>query len=280
MVDGQLGKLKVGAIIQARMKSSRLPGKILMPIPFPNGKPLLWWIVNGVLKCKLIDEIILASSLNKENDLLEAFCASNSVKLFRGSETDVLSRFIQIVRQNRLDIIIRLTGDNPIIDATLLDKTILHHIESQNDYTHTSGLPLGMNFELITAKTILSLEDKILSNEDIEHVTHYVRNHSDFKKEEVRLFPNEQLGKIRLTIDYPSDFAALSMIFSLLGSGEFPDLNLIRKIKLERDWLFDINAGNRQKQQYFSIFDEIQDAIKLLQQNDLNRAVEVLTSFK
>lgn len=278
MVAGQSGKLKVGAIIQARMKSVRLPDKILMPLPYPTGKPLLWWIFQGALKSKMIHEVVLASSNNKENDLLGPFCAANSVMFFRGSETDVLSRFTQVIRQNGFDVVVRLTGDNPIVDSTWLDNAIAHHIQNQNDYTHTSGLPLGMNFEVISAKALMSLEERSLTDVDREHVTHYIRNHADFKKEEIRLLPDENLEGVRLTIDYPSDFATLSLIFSLLNEGELPDLNLINKIKSEKKWIFSVNAGNRQKKQFASTSEEVEAALKLLEQNDLCKAAKILAT--
>lgn len=248
MAAGQSDKLKVGAIIQARMKSERLPGKILMPLPFPKGKPLLWWIVNSVRQSKKIDKIVLASSVNKENDPLVTFCNENSLTLFRGKEEDVLSRFIQVSRQHEFDIVVRLTGDNPIVDTSLLDSIVLHHITSRNDYTKTEGLPLGMNFEIVSTSALYQIENRSLSNEDTEHVTLYLRNSAEFRKEEIRLFEGEGLDAMRLTIDYHSDYAMMSMLLNLLKDDELPTLDTIRKIRSHSPWLFAINDSNLQRQ--------------------------------
>lgn len=280
MVDGQRSKMNVGAIIQARMKSTRLPGKILLPLPYSNGKPLLWWIVQGISRSRMVNKIVLASSKEKENDPLVTFCATNSISLFRGSETDVLSRFVQIIRDCKFDLIVRFTGDNPIVDPILLDQTINYHIANQNDYTYTSGLPLGMNFEVVSAKALLSLESQDLQDSDHEHVTLYIRNHTQFKKGELKLFEEKLSDKIRLTIDYPSDFAMMSLIFSMLKEKELANFDLILKLREESDWLFEINRGNRQKQQYNSDSQELSAAITFLRLNDFKRTSQILERFK
>jgi spore coat polysaccharide biosynthesis protein SpsF len=116
MVDGLLNK-KVAFIIQARMQSTRLPGKILMPLPVGSNVPLLGRIVETLKISNTNHSIIVATSTNPENNLLETFCKENNVACFRGSEDDVLSRFIDIVKNTDYDLIVRLTADNPFVDA-------------------------------------------------------------------------------------------------------------------------------------------------------------------
>jgi len=249
MVAGPSSKLKVGAIIQARMKSERLPGKILMHLPFPHGNPLLWWVIQGAKKSKKIDTVVIATSTSGDDDILESFSANNSVELFRGSEKDVLSRFLKVTRLMKFDVVVRLTGDNPIIDSSILDEIINKHVANGNDYTKTKGLPLGMNFEIISAQALLRLEQEKLSSDDREHVTLFFRNNANLKTEEFLLFQNEGLDKLRLTIDYPSDFAAVSLIFELINSEGMPSIECVRQVKKTHPWIFRINESNPQRMQ-------------------------------
>lgn len=247
MAAGQQSNLRIGAIIQARMKSERLPGKIIRALPFPNGKPLLWWIVNSLRKSKFVTDVVLATSRNEENNVLETFSSENKVFIFRGSEEDVLSRFIQVIKEKQFDIVVRVTADNPFLDYETLDKTIEQHLATGRDYSITVGLPAGMNFEVVSAKALLSLETKNLSDADREHVTWHIRTHDEFKKGEIRYFDGEGLNALRLTVDYPSDFALASLIFNMLEPNHFPTIGFIRKLREEQEWIFRINESNVQK---------------------------------
>jgi spore coat polysaccharide biosynthesis protein SpsF len=275
MVDGPLDKLRIGAIIQARMKSSRLPGKILLPLPFADGKPLLSWIVEGVRRSRYVNQVVLATSLESENDCLETFSVDYNVPLFRGSEDDVLSRFVAVIKEHNFDIVIRLTGDNPIVDVKTLDEAIEYHISSKRDYTKTSGLPIGTNFEIVSGHALVQLQNYDLTLDDREHVTLFLRRTDFFKKSELQLCKDDNFSHVRLTVDYPSDFAALSVMLSLAKNG-VPDLAFIKEVRLSHDWIFNINADNIQRQQFSTEHDEINNAIGYLEQIGMNRAALIL----
>ena len=130
-------KIRVGFIIQARMKSTRLPNKVLTKIPLGTGKPIIKWIVDELKKSTFKNEIIVATSQNEENNILYNYCKSENIICFRGEEDNVLSRFIEIQEKENFTFIVRLTGDNPIIDIAVLDKTIQFHIANNNEYTRT-----------------------------------------------------------------------------------------------------------------------------------------------
>ena len=274
MVAGQRDNLKIGAIIQARMRSSRLPGKILMPLPYPDGKPLLTWIVEAVRRSRYVTNIILATSSAQENDCLEKFSSDHNIALVRGSEEDVLSRFIQATIQHNLDIVVRLTGDNPIVDGKILDDTIKHHLETGNDYTKTSGLPVGTNFEIVSAKSLISLSDHNLTGDDKEHVTLFLRNSEIFKKSDISII-HEGFSAVRLTVDYPSDFAALSILLSF-ARDNIADLSFAKRIQLSHPWIFEINANNSQRLQFQTSREEIQAAISSLEKNGMNHSAAIL----
>lgn len=250
MVDGQLNK-KIGFVIQARLKSTRLPGKVLMPIPLDAEKCILERIIESIYRISDFDyDIIVATSKNKENDLIESFCMSNDLSCFRGDEEDVLSRFVEISESEQFDTIIRLTGDNPIVDTKILTQEIIGHINGNYDYTYTKGLPLGMNFEIINSSCFKDLKRMKLSISEKEHVTLYFRNNPDRFKihlSEVEIGGNFE--NLRTTIDYPSDFLTVSAIIAIGLKYEVNGVDLIKLCYKDFSWIFDGNINNIQKRQ-------------------------------
>lgn len=244
---------KIAFIIQARMGSTRLPGKILMPLPLGSDKCLLNWITDSLKTSGFNHSIFIATSLSSKNDLLKKFCSKNDVECYRGSEENVLSRFIDIANTNEFDLVVRFTGDNPFIDVNLLDKSIAYHLEEQADYTTTGGLPLGMNFEIIDAKAFVGLDKKHLSTSEKEHVTMHFRESGDYKTN--TFYPiKEDLSSLRLTVDYPSDYLLVSAIFSIAEKRNVkPDIHLIRYCLEEYAWIFKTNQDNIQKNAYKTI---------------------------
>ncbi len=240
--------MKIGAIIQVRNNSTRLPGKVLIPLPFPNGESLLFHILKEIRKSNNIDDIYLATTNNSIDDEIEKFGKKNGVKVYRGSEDDVLSRFVGIIDIERYDVVIRLTGDNPFIDIKSLDAAIDYHINSDNDYTKTEGLPLGMNFEIVNSKALLLLDDYELTASDKEHVTLFFNRTTKFKKSTYKFDQYVGIKDLRLTVDYPSDYAMASFLFSMVEKQEVKWLDLITKVKDEMPWVFKINHLNIQKQ--------------------------------
>ena len=280
MVDGLQNK-KVAFIIQARMKSARLPGKILLPMPMGSKFTLLDQIIKSLKSSKANATIYIATSENDENDILESVAKKNGVYCFRGSENDVLSRFISILEKENFDTVVRLTADNPIVDIAILDRTIAHHIHSQKDYTHTEGLPLGMNFEVITAKAVLSLKSKALSEQDKEHVTLFIRNNSEYSCQTVAIELKDTIKNIRVTIDYPSDYLVISSLFALHLETKIPlGLQLLEYADLQYPFLLKCNQTNVQKRNSKTIEEEIKVAIPILEALELNKIVNLLQTKK
>ena len=280
MEVGLLNK-KVLFVIQARMKSTRLPGKILLPIPLANGKPLLSWIIDELKESKFSNEIIIATSINPENEVLVPFCDINGISCFRGDEDDVLSRFISIAKKKSCDCIVRLTGDNPIIDISLLDDSVKKHFIENNDYTRTEGLPVGMNFEIISSKALIDCENHELTDSEREHVTLFVKNKDSYKKGVFHPKISEKFKSLRLTVDYASDFSLLSTILSQYTlQNNLKGLALIEHTYDYYPWLFETNTSNIQKKQYLDIEEEIADASIFLDQFDFKKASEILRNHE
>lgn len=263
---------KIGFIIQARMKSERLYGKVLKPIPFPDGDPLLSLILKKLNTIK--GKVVVATSIESENDEIEAFCNQNNVECFRGSENNVLSRFIEIQKKFKFDYILRFTADNPIIDIDILNKFIKYHVSKNIQYSSTQGLPLGMNFEMFNGSTILQSEKYAESYSDKEHVTLAIKREPSFKKYCFKI--NTGLNHLRLTVDTPRDFLTLSTILSFGITNNLRGLRLINKLHLESPWIFDANKKDIQKNSSLEYKDELESAIELLKSLDYNRVVKKL----
>ncbi|WP_343616081.1 hypothetical protein [Flavobacterium sp.] len=281
MEGGQLNK-KIGFIIQARMKSTRLPGKILLPIPLGSNKALLSWIVDELKLSKFDNDIIVATSLKVENDILVSFCENACINIFRGDEEDVLNRFISISMQKKYDCIVRLTADNPIVDIEILDNAISYHLLNENDYTCTTGLPIGMNFEIISPNALLGLKNVKLSDSDKEHVTLYIKNNDEFKKGKFIVAADDDnvFESLRLTVDYASDYTLVSSILSQINAeNPLKGFRLIKNMYLKFPWLFESNSLNFQKKQYSSLDLEVKEAFSILEQFELKNASEIMKKY-
>lgn len=278
MEVGRPAKLRALIIIQARMKSSRLPGKVLMPIPLVTGKPIIKWIVDGIKLPECQTKIVVATSLNDENDVLEEYCNNNSITCFRGDEDDVLSRFIQIVKQNPCDVVVRLTGDNPIIDSRFLQEALDLHFAHGNEYSRTKSLPLGMNFELIAPHVLLEIELETLSEYDVEHVTPFIIRSGKIRKEVLKLSIPIELQSLRLTIDYPSDYLVISTILIYSQKYSLFGIELIERIFAEHRWIFDANKENIQKVEHRTLQEELSAALVILERFELKKAINFINS--
>ena len=276
MVDGLLNK-KVAFIIQARMQSTRLPGKILMPLPWGGSVPLLARIIQTLKTSNTNHNIIVATSTNQENNLLETFCKENDVNCFRGSEEDVLSRFTEIIKTNDYDVIVRLTADNPFIDAEILDFAISEHLKSEADYSSTAGLPLGMNLEIISKVALLTLHSLVLSVDDKEHVTLFLKKSGLYKLNIIEGFLMKSYESLRLTVDYPSDYLVASAIFDVhLKTGIRVGLELVDYCIKNYPWIFESNQNNLQKYNCNTLVEEIEVIVPILKQLELKKVLKVL----
>lgn len=240
-------------LIQARQGSSRLPGKSALPLPLGAVGPsatILGRIVTRAKRARLVSEIIVATTTEPLDDELAALAAQLQVGMFRGSEQDVLSRFTeaftQAVPSKLIAAVVRLTADNPAIDPGFLDQAVAHHLATGADYTLTTGLPLGTNLEVISPEALLRAHREARQPDEREHVTPYLRRHPElFKLETLALAVPSAVAALRLTVDYASDYALLSLLYSELG----PNFTLadLPTLLARYPWLAAVNAGNVQR---------------------------------
>jgi len=241
---------RIVAVIQARMGSTRLPGKVLKPVA---GKPLLWHIVHRLQKSKRIDAIAIATSNNPLDDAIVDFGAANAVPVVRGPEDDVLARFARAAENLDADIIVRVNSDAPFIDADFIDHLIDAMIEQGGDYVlleeeaETAHCGVDPFTRRALDKLMLVAGDDPVAK---EHVTGYFKLHPDFVPiARARAYPKLARSGTRLTIDTPDDFAFAEAVHARLeakaGEASLADLLLL----LDREpALRGINAHVRQKE--------------------------------
>lgn len=242
MVDG-LPRDKIGFIIQARMSSERLPRKVLLPLPFLGQEVVLQHILSALRK--RIGHIIVATSELSANDAIEELCNSEKVECFRGDENDVLSRFVHLQEKYQFDYVFRFTADNPIIDMDLMSQMFEEFRLSGKDYCYTDGLPIGMNFEAFKGDALLRSIKHVSNDSHKEHVTPILRLHQDFTKFSYSF--NTEV-EARVTLDEPSDYGMLSLLFTYGQKHKLKGLKLLESVARDHPWIFDINNQIEQKE--------------------------------
>ena len=241
--------LRIVAVIQARMGSTRLPGKVLEPIA---GKPLLWHVVHRLKRSRLIEQIAIATSTNPLDDAIVEFCRENAIAVVRGAEDDVLARFARAAEFLDADIIVRVSADAPFIDAGFVDHLIVSLIEQNGDYVLLEEGAITAH-EGVDPFTRRALDKLMMDAHDDpaarEHVTGYFKLHPDFVRiARAPVYAPLARNGGRLTIDTPDDLAFVKTVHERLavkaGEASLCDLLLL----LEREpHLRAINAHVKQK---------------------------------
>ena len=210
---------KIVAVVQARMSSTRLPGKVLKEI---GGKSILEILVNRLKTSKQIDSIVVATTERAEDDKIVEIAKKLGVEWYRGSEDDVLKRFIGASKAGAGDIIVRVTADNPLTDPVLMDKLIEQHLKNQADYTHYLGAPLGTGVEVVNREILEKIHSVAKAPEYREHVTLYIVDHPEVFT--INAVKAEDFGlnypDLRLTVDTEEDVELMKNLQENLGDLE------------------------------------------------------------
>ena len=241
--------MHVVAIIQARMESTRLPGKVLLSI---TGKPLLWHIIYRLRKSRTVDQICLAIPDTKPNDVLADFGEEQGIEVFRGSEENVLERYYLAAQKMNADIVIRVNGDAPLIDPQWLDYLVNVLIKERVDIAlsdpETASVHQGftpVSFRALEKLATEAAYDPVAR----EHVTSYLEKNPDFVfSKTVIPWPQHRFQGARLSIDTPSDLNFMEEVYSRLQAeaGEVDLADLVELLKREPE-LLQINAHVYQK---------------------------------
>tara|TARA_Y100001970_G_scaffold292838_1_gene436086 strand:- start:2647 stop:3393 length:747 start_codon:yes stop_codon:yes gene_type:complete len=206
-------KKKVGAIIEARMSSSRLYGKVLMKV---NRKPLLLHLIDRIKKAKKIDKIIVATTTNPNDQKIVQFCKKNRIKFFRGSEDNVMERVMKAGKYFNIDIVVGITGDCPLLDHNLISLCLNTYLNNKADYVSNANLrsyPDGMDVQVYSINSLKKSYRMTNSKEDREHVTLHIRKNPKIFNIINIVAPNSLFyPKLGLTLDYYRDYILIKKI--------------------------------------------------------------------
>ncbi len=197
----------IAGIIQARMSSNRLPGKVLMPI---NGKTILQWVVDVANASEMIDKVIVATSNVPTDEKIREYCYANDIAWTAGSLNDVLDRYYTTALQYRPEHIVRLPADCPFRNPKIIDSTILYHLRGDYNYTtnHSGEVAEGYNVEVFDYKTLLRAHKLATEPYDREHVTPWMK-----RLENTGLFQDYLPPDQKLSIDTLEDYERLKLHF-------------------------------------------------------------------
>lgn len=214
---------KTAIFIQARTNSTRLPKKILMKI---ESKPMIWHVINRVKKSK-IKKIFLLTTTKREDKKLKKICDESDIEFFSGENENVLNRFYECAKENNIDVIIRITGDCPLIDYTIIDK--IYQIFLKNNFDYVSNtikptFPDGLDVEVFSFHALKKSRDEAKAKSEKEHVTSHIWKNPD--KFKIYNFENSKnLSKLRWTVDEKEDIKVVRKIFQNMR----PSLNFTTK---------------------------------------------------
>jgi spore coat polysaccharide biosynthesis protein SpsF len=246
-------EMKVVAVIQARMGSSRLPGKVMREL---GGKPVLAHVIERVRACNLIDEVVVATTTANADDVIAAESQRMGAKVFRGSENDVLQRYADAARQARADVVVRVTSDCPLIDPTVLSEMLSHFLSEAAegrgpDYlsnTVDRTFPRGLDAEIFRFAALERASVEATEPHQREHVTPYIWEHPQrFAIEQYK--GEDDHSDLRWTLDTEADWRFLTAVFALLrDSGSDVTTATVLQLLDRHPELKSINVQVEQKQ--------------------------------
>lgn len=225
---------KVVATIEARMTSSRLPGKVLMPL---YGEPALGRLIERLKGCPLLDDIVVATTVNKTDEPIIDYCRQNRIRYFRGSEDDVLGRVLGAAKDAQADLIVEITGDCPLIDPEHVTRIIEIHTEESIDYAANCikvTFPIGFDVQSFHYKVLEEVDKLTDDPSDREHVSLYIYNHP----ERYRLWNWQAEGEMywpecAVTLDTIEDYKLIDNIFCALyhDNPKFSSIDIVRYLR-------------------------------------------------
>jgi spore coat polysaccharide biosynthesis protein SpsF len=241
---------KTAAIIQARMGSTRLPGKVMKDL---KGKPVLWHVIERVKQAENIDQIIIATTTHERDKIIFDKAKEWGVKAYQGSEEDVLARYYEAANKYDVDTVVRITSDCPLIDPYVIDEIVEYY--NENDYTLVTNAgsdlnnrtyPRGLDTEVFSFEVLEKAYKKAEKKYQREHVTPYIYENYD----DIYYYKNnEDLSNYRLTLDTKEDFELTKALYDKLYNGKHNFyLNEIIEVLNENKELLKINQKIKQKE--------------------------------
>lgn len=242
--------MKVVAIVQARMGSTRLPGKMMMEI---IGKPIIAYVIEQVKKTRMVNEVWLATTISPEDDVLKVWTDNNQVRCFRGSVNDVLDRYYKTAVISSADVVVRITGDCPLIDASIIDQIVERYIKEGGDYvcnTQPPTFPDGLDTEVFSFVVLEQTWREARLKSEREHVTPYIWKHPDlFLIKNIVHYPD--LSEYRWTLDTKEDFEFIRIVLETCKNKKInPSFNNIIELLTNHPEWNNINGAYKRNEGY------------------------------
>jgi spore coat polysaccharide biosynthesis protein SpsF len=275
--------LRIGAIVQTRTSSTRLPRKVLKELPYASGITVLQQVIRRLKKSEILDNIIIATTTDPEDDEIIHIAEKEHVLCFRGSKDDVLSRYYLAAEQNKVDHIVRVTSDCPCIDPKVVDAVIDKHLNTNSDYTSNAlhrTFPHGLDAEVISFESLRKAHLEAKQAFEREHVCPYIykTNPKAFKICGLESSEKFFAPQIRITLDTEADYTLLCAVFDFLYfDNEYFDTVDIITLFQKKPWLKFINQNVRQKQVFDTLEQELGEAVRILELQGLKKARDFLS---
>ena len=273
--------MKISAIIQARTSSNRLPNKVLLKLPYNSDVTVLQQVIRRLKKSKKLNDIILATTVENDDNVLVDIAIKEGINYFRGNKNNVLERYYLAAKEHNVDIVVRITSDCPCVDSKILDMLVDKHLETKADFTSNAlerTFPHGLDIEVIKYDVLEKAFYNATEEYEREHVCPYIyiTKPELFKINIVRACEQLYAPDIRVTIDTIEDYTLLCAVFDYLyyNNNFFDGYDLINLFH-NKPWLKNINKNILQKRTVATMEEEIEDAKKLLKLQGLNKVYKL-----
>ena len=238
---------RVVAILQARMGSSRLPGKVLASVA---GQPMLALIVKRVLPVQCVDQLVVATTQLPQDDQIEALANNLGIPCFRGAEEDCLDRYYQAARQFEAEVVVRLTGDSPLLDTGFVDWVVKQYLSANPPYDYIDSVlsktfPVGLSVEVFSFEVLAIAWREDTNTWRREHVTPFIHRHPN-RFRVLHLVSPQDYSHMRWTVDTSEDLAFVRRIYDHFGHDRFFWREVLAVLEQHPEWL-EINRHVKQK---------------------------------
>ena len=262
-----------------------MPQKVLRTLPYGGDITVLGQVIRRLKKCQRLNGIVVATTTDKEDAEIVAIAEEEQAKCFRGSREDVLARYYWAAKENGASVVVRITSDCPCIDPQIVDQVIDTHLSTQADYTSnilTRTFPHGLDTAVLGFRALEKAHLEAKQSFEREHVCPYIykSNPQMFKISSVEAPKRLHGPDIRITLDTEQDYALLCVVFDYLyPENEFFGTEDIIKLFDDKPWLKIINKNVIQKKIFDSLQPELEEAIRILDLQDLKKARNILKRY-